>query len=137
MTSTLSRLAVALRPYVVGQNGKPAVLVVALTGVGVALSLGLMELFGLGHSGQSLLESVAFGVLPGLAAVICGWYRLGALAAGGVGLAPGAVVSVHQLATETSGHLSVWAFPFMLTTVTVPIALAGFGVGIAAAILFK
>ncbi|SDR30827.1 hypothetical protein [Natronobacterium texcoconense] len=126
-----------VRTYVTGEDAELAVLVVGLISVGVTVSLGLIPLLGLGDSGQSLLETIAFGVLPGIGGLICGWYSLGAIAAIGVGIAPGFVMYLYQVVLGTNGDLSRIGFSLMLTSVSLPIALVGFAAGIGAALLFR
>ena len=137
MAAILSISSEPIRSFVVGEDIRLAGLVVGLIGVGVAVSLMSIPLLGPGDSGVSVLETVSFGVLPLLGGMICGWYSLGAIAVGGVGIVPGIVVYISQIVIGTNGDLSRVGFSFMLTTVTFPIALAGFGVGIAAAVFFR
>lgn len=82
-----------IRQYLHGEHPKRAVETVVAVGVITAIILapfGLLERGVSGLVGTSAFL-ISFGVLPGIAGGICGWYRLGFPAAAGSGVAPGVV----------------------------------------------
>ena len=132
--ASLGRVVDSLRPHVVSADIRLSGLLVVCIAFGVAGSLLAAQSLGLAE-GTRVAEIVAFGVLPALGGLACGLYGLGVLTAGGVGLAPGVVVYLYQLAAGSNGDLAAGVFAAMLTSVTLPIAHVGFGVGILAAML--
>lgn len=134
----------AIREYLYGEQPQRAVVAVIAVGSTAAVILapfGLLEWGVSGVVGRSAF-AIVFGVLPGLAGGLCGWYKVGFPAAVGSGIAPGAV---FYLLVAVGAALNVGSFgggdsplgPFALL-VTLPsflMATAGFTLTVALAIL--
>ena len=114
---------------------------VAVTTAAILVPFGLLEIGFSGLIGTSVFI-LAFGLLPGLAGGICGWYRLGFPAAAGSGVAPGVafylvvVVGVTlNIGSFGAGDSPLVPFALRLTIPSFVAAVAGFILAVAMAIL--
>lgn len=98
-----------LRQHLRGERPTAAVATVLGVGVATAAMLVPFGILAVGVSGRLGRGAflVAFGILPGAAGWICGRYRLGAPAAVGSGVAPGAA---FFLAVAVGSTLGVGSF---------------------------
>ncbi|WP_436348871.1 hypothetical protein [Natronorubrum sp. FCH18a] len=133
-----------IRQYLHGEHPQRAVVTVVAVGITTAAILvpfGLLERGVSGLVGTSAF-AIAFGVLPGLAGGICGWYRLGFPAAAGSGVAPGvvfylivAVGAALDVGSFGGGDSPLGPFALLLTMPSFLMAIVGFTLAVVVAIL--
>lgn len=124
-----------IRRNVDGEHPQHAFVTVVAVGVTTSLLLLPFGLFEIGFSGLlgTGAFAIAFGVVPGIAGGICGWYRLGFPAAVGSGVAPGvafyivvAVGAAVDVGSFGGGDSPLGPFALLLTTPSFLLAIAGF-----------
>ncbi|EMA46599.1 hypothetical protein [Halobiforma nitratireducens] len=128
-----------LRSVLLGTAPTRAALTVAAVGIGILVSYVVIAVFGLPSTeppGTTVLL-VGFWVIPALAGVVCGWYRLGFLASLGCGIVPILVLYVLQLLVRPDGDLPAFVFALMLGGQSVPFAVGGFVLGATAVLLLE
>lgn len=140
MPCVLGGIVATTRRYLLGEHPRLGALTVLAVGIATASLLvpfGLLEIGVSGPSGR-LAFAVAFGVLPGVAGGICGWYRLGLPAAVGSGIAPGiaflfvvAVGAALDLGSFGGGDSPLGPFVLTLTAPGFAFATAGFALAVA------
>lgn len=81
---------VDLQPYLYGERPRLAGIVAVAVGITTGFLLVPLGLFEISVSGlpAAVVFTIGFGALPVLAGVVCGWFRLGVLAAAASGIAP-------------------------------------------------
>ncbi|AFZ72928.1 hypothetical protein [Natronobacterium gregoryi] len=131
--------AARLRSVLVGTAPARAGLVVAAVGIGIVACYVAIDLFGLPstHPPGTTVLLVGFWVIPALAGIVCGWHRLGFLAALGSGITPILVLYALQLLVQPDGDLPAFVFALMLGGQSVPFAVGGFVLGATAALLLE
>lgn len=127
-----------IRRYLSGEHPRRAAATVVAVGLATAGILGPFGLLEIGISGQlgEIAFALAFGVLPGLAGVVCGWYRFGFPAALGSGVASGVafylVVTIGAALSVGSfggGDSPLGPFALLLTAPSVASSTVGFTLG--------
>lgn len=125
------------------QLGGMTVVGVVVTAAAILFPFGLLEIGFSGLVGTSVFMLV-FSVLPGLAGGICGWYRLGFLAATGSGVAPSVafylvvIVGVAlDIGSFGGGDSPLGAFTLVLAILSFVAAIAGFLLTVAVATLLE
>lgn len=130
--------------YLYGEHPQRAVVTVVAVGSTAAVILVPFGLFERGVSGLVGTSAFAtvFGVLPGLAGGICGWYKAGFPAAVASGVAPGVVFylivtvgAAFNIGSFGGGDSPLEPFAFLLTLPSFLMATAGFAFAVALAIL--
>lgn len=132
-----------IRQYLGGEHPQRAVVAVVAVGSTAAVILvpfGLFERGVSGVVGRSAF-AIVFGVLPGLAGGLCGWYRLGVPAAVGSGVAPGvvfyvlvAVGAALNVGSFGGGDSPLGPFALLLTLPSFLMATAGFTLAVTVAL---
>lgn len=132
--------------YLYGKRPQCAIITVVAVGVATGAILIPFGLFEIGFSGPlgSSAFAIAFGVLPGVAGGICGWYRLGFPAVAGSGTAPGvvfylvvAVGTALNVGSFGGGDSPLGSFTLVLTIPSVVAATVGFVITVTVARLYK
>lgn len=140
VTTNSDRVVEAVRLYLFGDHPLLASSIVVAVGLGVAISYSAVGLLGLTPTEPpgSWIFIVGLWVVPILAGIVCGWYRLGFLAALGSGLASIAAMYLIQIVSDsgTNGDLPEIVFAVMLGGQSVLFAVGGFLLGAIAALLW-
>lgn len=132
-----------IRQYLGGEHPQRAVVAVVVVGSTAAVILvpfGLFERDVSGVVGRSAF-AIVFGILPGLAGGLCGWYRLGVPAVVGSGVAPSvvfyllvAVGAALNVGSFGGGDSPLGPFALLLTLPSLLMATAGFTLAVTVAL---